>query len=54
MKQYKTSIFFQDIIVEGYRLPADCAIVYMTYGAQRDPDIFQNPDDFIPERWLNR
>lgn len=44
----------QEISVEGYRLPADYAVVYMTYGAQRDPAVFENPDEFIPERWLNR
>ena len=47
-------VWFQDIVVEGYKLPADYAVVFMTYGAQRDPEVFKNPDDFIPQRWLNR
>lgn len=45
-------IIKKEISVEGYRLPADYAVVYMTYGAQRDPAVFENPDEFIPERWL--
>ena len=48
------NVFFQDIEVEGYKFPADYAVVFMTYSAQRDPDVFKNPDEFIPERWLNR
>ena len=41
-------------MVEGYRMPKDHAILFMTYGAQRDPEVFDDPDVFKPERWLNR
>jgi cytochrome P450 len=37
--------------LDGYTIPAGHAIVYMTQHAQRDPDVFPDPEDFMPERW---
>lgn len=46
-------IISKDFAIGDYRMPKDYAILYMTYGAQRDPEVFDHPDEFRPERWLN-
>jgi len=35
-------------------MPAGHAILYMTYLAQRDPDVFDSPDEFKPGRWVSK
>ena len=35
------------LFVKGY------GIFYSNYSAHRDPNVFDNPDDFMPERWQN-
>ena len=37
--------------IGGCKVQSGCAVVYMTRHAQRDPEVFQNPDVFDPERW---
>lgn len=37
--------------VGGYRFPAGEAILYLTYMAHRDPEVFTSPDEFLPDRW---
>lgn len=46
--------FFQDCSVEGFHVPKGHAIIYLTRHAQRDPKIFDDPDEFKPERWENK
>jgi cytochrome P450 len=35
----------------GIKLPAKAQIVMSQWSTQRDPRFFENPDQFIPERW---
>lgn len=44
----------QDCSVEGFHVPKGHAIIYLTRHAQRDPKIFDDPDEFKPERWENK
>ncbi|KAL4231369.1 hypothetical protein ACF0H5_008948 [Mactra antiquata] len=47
-------IITQDFMLDGYKLSSGHAMLYLTYLAHRDPDIFDHPDEFIPLRWLNK
>ncbi|PVD30443.1 hypothetical protein C0Q70_09709 [Pomacea canaliculata] len=42
----------KDVVVDGYRIPQGHAVVYITYTAHRDAQVFQEPETFHPERWL--
>lgn len=41
----------QDTEVNGYSFPRGTRVNVFIYGVQRHPDIWDNPNDFIPERW---
>lgn len=43
-----------DDALAGYRIPAGSLVLVSTYGAHRDPRIFENPEAFDPERFLRR
>ncbi|XP_009601421.1 6,7,8-trihydroxycoumarin synthase-like isoform X1 [Nicotiana tomentosiformis] len=43
----------QNSILEGYKIPPK-TIIYVNYWAiARDPEYWENPEEFIPERFLN-
>jgi len=42
-----------DFCYGPYCVPKGYGIFYSNYSAHRDPNVFDNPDDFIPERWQN-
>ena len=44
----------QDFTAGGFKMPAGHAILYLTYLAQRDPTVFDNPDEFKPGRWHSK
>ncbi|XP_060586109.1 putative cytochrome P450 120 [Ruditapes philippinarum] len=44
-------VIAQEFTAGGYKMPAGHAILYLTYLAQRDPTVFDNPDEFKPGRW---
>ncbi|GFN82469.1 histone-lysine N-methyltransferase SETMAR [Plakobranchus ocellatus] len=44
----------KNCLVAGYNVPKDYALVYITHFAQRDPKVFEDPDQFKPERWAQR
>uniref|UniRef100_A0A1I8QDQ8 Cytochrome P450 n=1 Tax=Stomoxys calcitrans TaxID=35570 RepID=A0A1I8QDQ8_STOCA len=44
----------KDIEVDGHFIPAHSNLSLLIYDVARDPDIFSNPDDFIPERFYQK
>ncbi len=44
----------KELNICGHRVQPGCAVVYMTRHAQRDPEVFSDPDSFDPERWTGR
>jgi benzoate 4-monooxygenase len=42
----------KDYMVAGVPVPGDTNVSISAYTAQRDPDIFPDPEAFKPERWL--
>lgn len=40
-----------DIELQGYRVPAGVMIVMAYIPLLRDPEVFERPGEFIPERW---
>ncbi|GAA4931567.1 cytochrome P450 [Streptomyces coeruleoprunus] len=36
----------------GHALPAGAEVAFSLYAMHRDPDVFENPDTFDPDRWL--
>ena len=47
-------IVSQETQIGGYKVQSGCAVVYMTRHAQRDPEVFEDPDTFDPNRWNNK
>ncbi|XP_056130841.1 25-hydroxyvitamin D-1 alpha hydroxylase, mitochondrial [Lampris incognitus] len=44
----------KDIQVGGYLIPKKTLITLCHFATSRDPAIFLNPDEFKPQRWLDR
>ncbi|XP_076012479.1 25-hydroxyvitamin D-1 alpha hydroxylase, mitochondrial [Genypterus blacodes] len=44
----------RDIQVGGYIIPKNTLITLCQFATSRDAAVFQNPDEFQPQRWLNR
>ncbi|KAF3387022.1 Cytochrome P450 monooxygenase yanC [Penicillium rolfsii] len=42
-----------DIVYKDYFIPANTVVSINQYGLHFDPTRYQNPDDFIPDRYLN-
>lgn len=43
----------QDVKINGYDIPARTQIIINAWAIQRDPDYWEKPDKFCPERFLN-
>ncbi|WAR20838.1 C87A3-like protein [Mya arenaria] len=43
-----------DFSAGGFRFPAGHGVLYMTYTAQRDRAVFEDPDTFNPDRWTHK
>ncbi|XP_077979498.1 cytochrome P450 10-like [Glandiceps talaboti] len=41
-----------DVVLSGYKVPKGTTVFILTSVMSRDPNNFENPDDFKPERWL--
>lgn len=41
-----------DTIIHGYHIPADIPVLTYFYSSGRNPDNYEDPNDFQPERWL--
>lgn len=42
-----------DVTFRGYNIPKDTVVFFDLYGTSFDPDLWENPDEFNPERFLN-
>lgn len=56
-RMYPSALFFPRIAVQefelhGFVIPAGTPTFYSPYLSHRDPDAFDNPNAFDPERWL--
>ncbi|KDO22339.1 hypothetical protein SPRG_12800 [Saprolegnia parasitica CBS 223.65] len=43
-----------DLTLLGYSIPKGTSVLMQTYTMSRDPTVFENPNEFKPERWLER
>ncbi|XP_039260151.2 cytochrome P450 2U1-like isoform X1 [Styela clava] len=43
----------EDMIVQGYNIPAKTTIVPNLWAVHRNPKVFKNPDEFFPERFID-
>lgn len=44
----------QDSTLAGFHVPKDYGVVYVSHSVHRDPEVFQQPDRFLPDRWSGR
>lgn len=44
---------YEDTIFEGYTIPKSATILINQYSVHMDPDVYPNPHEFKPERFLN-
>ena len=51
MVPYKTTKAFP--ISEDYTVPANSMVIPSFYNSLHDPEVFPQPDEFLPERWLD-
>lgn len=47
-------VFVQDSTLAGFHVPKGSGVIYISHAVHRDPDVFQQPDHFLPERWSGR
>ncbi|XP_077979518.1 1,25-dihydroxyvitamin D(3) 24-hydroxylase, mitochondrial-like [Glandiceps talaboti] len=50
--QSSVRILEHDIVIQGYRIPAQTAILYPSMLNGHSSKYFENPEEFRPERWL--
>ncbi|XP_066143724.1 cytochrome P450 4d2-like [Euwallacea fornicatus] len=43
----------EDIEYKGHKIPKNTFLTIFIYGMHRDPDYFESPNEFIPERFLD-
>ena len=41
-----------DTVIGGYRMPKGSVVIRVGHSMSNDPNNFDDPDKFIPERWL--
>lgn len=41
-----------DVLPDGTQVPKGCSVAYCPYQMGRDPDLWESPEKFQPERWL--
>ncbi|MGB3208530.1 MAG: cytochrome P450 [Crinalium sp.] len=44
----------RDTIIDGQVIPRGTRVSWSMLAAGRDPDIYHQPDEFLPERWLDK
>ncbi|KAE9397331.1 cytochrome P450 [Gymnopus androsaceus JB14] len=43
----------EDDVYLGYHIPKGCNVIANIWAMNRDPDVYSQPDDFLPERFLD-
>lgn len=41
----------QNVTIDGYKIPSGTHVAYISRYGNRDADVFDQPDQFIPQRW---
>ncbi|CAJ1071223.1 uncharacterized protein LOC109986370 isoform X1 [Xyrichtys novacula] len=41
----------QDATLAGFLVPKNHGVIYISHSIHRDPEVFHEPDSFLPERW---
>ncbi|XP_049594861.1 cytochrome P450 26B1 isoform X2 [Syngnathus scovelli] len=44
----------RDTTLAGFHVPKGYGAVYVSHAVHRDPQVFEQPDSFLPERWNGR
>jgi unspecific monooxygenase len=44
----------RDTLIEGTVIPRGTRVSWSMLAAGRDPEVYANPDEFLPERWLDK
>ncbi|MBW4688901.1 MAG: cytochrome P450 [Komarekiella atlantica HA4396-MV6] len=44
----------RDIVIEGKLIPRGTKVFWSMLAAGRDPEIYPHPEEFLPERWLDK
>ena len=45
-------VYERDVVIGGFLIPARSIVVRAGSFTQMDPEMFPEPEQFIPERWL--
>ena len=43
----------RDTSIQGFKVAKDTPVFVNFYGGMRDKNVFENPENFIPERWID-
>ena len=45
-------IVTQELCISGFKVQEGQSLMYTTFTANRDPDVFPKPDSLLPDRWI--
>jgi cytochrome P450 len=45
-------VAIEDVDIDGTHLPSGTKVIISSFAMQRDQNVFEDPQEFIPERWL--
>jgi cytochrome P450 len=49
---YMGRLLPEETIIRGYKIPAKTFVMWSAIITGKDPEIFPNPEKFLPERWI--
>lgn len=52
--EYLSRVAVTDTVVEAHIIPAGCPVRVLVAESHRDPDVFENPDEYRPDRFIGR
>ncbi len=44
----------EDAVLHGYHVPAGVTLFYIAYTSSKNEELFEDPTQFKPERWLRK